>query len=97
MRPRRSIELIMFTAEEPTRFALGCLGSRVLAGVVSDERLAELRDADGGTLDEARAAAGVVGRRRRAPAWRRATTRPSSSSTSSRAPISSATASRSAW
>ena len=32
--PRRAIELIMFTAEEPTRYALGCLGSRVLAGVV---------------------------------------------------------------
>ena len=35
VRPRRSIELIMFTAEEPTRFAFGCLGSRVLAGVAS--------------------------------------------------------------
>jgi CheY-like chemotaxis protein len=28
--PRRSIEIIMFTAEEPTRFGLGCLGSRIL-------------------------------------------------------------------
>jgi N-carbamoyl-L-amino-acid hydrolase len=61
VRPRRSIELIMFTAEEPTRFGLGCLGSRVLAGVVTEERLAALRDADGLTLDEARAAAGVSG------------------------------------
>lgn len=60
-RPRRGIELIMFTAEEPTRFAYGCLGSRVLAGVASPERLARLRDADGMTLDEARAAAGMVG------------------------------------
>ena len=59
--PRRAIELIMFTAEEPTRYALGCLGSRVLAGVVTRERLDALRDADGGTLDRARAAAGVVG------------------------------------
>ncbi len=59
--PRRPIELIMFTAEEPTRYALGCLGSRVLAGVVTQERLDALRDADGGTLDEARAAAGVTG------------------------------------
>jgi len=59
--PRRAIELIMFTAEEPTRYALGCLGSRVLAGVVTRERLDALRDADGGTLDEARAAAGVGG------------------------------------
>ena len=61
VRPRRSIELIMFTAEEPTRFSLGCLGSRVLAGVVGDEGLAGLRDADGGTLEQARAAAGVSG------------------------------------
>ncbi len=61
VRPARSIELIMFTAEEPTRFAFGCLGSRVLAGVVTPERLARLRDADGLTLDEARAAAGVGG------------------------------------
>lgn len=59
VRPRRPIELIMFTAEEPTRFAFGCLGSRVLAGVVDEERLARLRDADGLTLDDARAAAGL--------------------------------------
>ena len=61
VRPRRPIELIMFTAEEPTRFAFGCLGSRVLAGVVDDARLARLRDADGLTLDDARAAAGIGG------------------------------------
>ena len=28
------IELIIFTAEEPTRFGIGCLGSRLLAGVL---------------------------------------------------------------
>src|ERR1035438_9843734 len=27
--PKRSIELIIFTAEEPTRLGLGCLGSRL--------------------------------------------------------------------
>ena len=31
-KPRRTIDLIMFTAEEPTRFGLGCLGSRALCG-----------------------------------------------------------------
>lgn len=61
VRPRRPLELISFTAEEPTRFALGCLGSRVLAGVVTAERLAALRDADGTSLDQARAAAGIDG------------------------------------
>ena len=61
VRPRRSIELITFTAEEPTRFAFGCLGSRVLAGVAGDDRLARLRDAGGMSLDDVRAAAGISG------------------------------------
>jgi N-carbamoyl-L-amino-acid hydrolase len=60
-RPRRSIELIVFTAEEPTRFGIGCLGSRMLAGNLSAERLAALRDADGRGLDDVRAEAGYVG------------------------------------
>ncbi|BBN16747.1 ureidoglycolate amidohydrolase [Marchantia polymorpha subsp. ruderalis] len=30
--PRRSLEVIMFTSEEPTRFGFGCLGSRAMAG-----------------------------------------------------------------
>jgi len=29
--PRRAIEVIMFTSEEPTRFGFGCLGSRAMA------------------------------------------------------------------
>jgi len=33
-RPRRSVELVIFTSEEPTRFGIGCLGSRLLAGVL---------------------------------------------------------------
>ena len=32
-RPTRSIELILFTSEEPTRFGIGCLGSRMLCGI----------------------------------------------------------------
>ncbi|MEN0111177.1 MAG: M28 family peptidase, partial [Planctomycetota bacterium] len=28
-RPRRSIDLVMFTSEEPTRFGVGCTGSRL--------------------------------------------------------------------
>lgn len=61
LRPRRSVELIMFTAEEPTRFAIGCLGSRVMAGAIDEAALGALRDAGGATLDEARAAAGLTG------------------------------------
>ncbi len=45
--PKRSIELIVFTAEEPTRFGIGCLGSRLLAGLLTPERVATLRDRDG--------------------------------------------------
>lgn len=60
-RPRRSIELIMFTAEEPTRFGIGCLGSRIMGGVLGDERRTALRDSGGGTLEQARAAAGYAG------------------------------------
>ncbi|XP_010932403.1 ureidoglycolate hydrolase [Elaeis guineensis] len=30
--PKKSLEVIMFTSEEPTRFGIGCLGSRLLAG-----------------------------------------------------------------
>ena len=45
--PRRPIEVIMFTAEEPTRFGIGCLGSRVLARALSPDGLSALRDEDG--------------------------------------------------
>lgn len=47
IRPRSSIERIMVTAEEPTRFSFGCLGSRIMAGIATSERLARLRDPDG--------------------------------------------------
>jgi ureidoglycolate amidohydrolase len=59
--PRRSIELILFTSEEPTRFGIGCLGSRLLAGALDDATAARLKDADGRTLDDVRLAAGFTG------------------------------------
>jgi ureidoglycolate amidohydrolase len=60
-KPKRSIELIIFTAEEPTRFGLGCLGSRLLGGVLSPEKAANLRDRDGKNLEELRQQAGFKG------------------------------------
>jgi ureidoglycolate amidohydrolase len=60
-KPRRSLEVVMFTSEEPTRFGLGCLGSRLMAGTISVERAQALRDPDGRTLDELRASAGYSG------------------------------------
>ncbi|XP_058745244.1 ureidoglycolate hydrolase isoform X1 [Vicia villosa] len=31
-KPKRSLEVILFTSEEPTRFGISCLGSRLLSG-----------------------------------------------------------------
>jgi N-carbamoyl-L-amino-acid hydrolase len=59
--PRRSIEVVMFTAEEPTRFGLGCLGSRLLAGALDGDRAAGLTDEAGVTLAELRAEVGCEG------------------------------------
>jgi N-carbamoyl-L-amino-acid hydrolase len=65
MRFRRSIELLLFTSEEPTRFGIGCLGSRLLAGVLDAERADALRetlaDESARTLASVRAAAGFTG------------------------------------
>lgn len=59
-RPARSLEIVLFTSEEPTRFGLGCLGSRMLSGSLSAERAAALIDADGRSLDDWRARAGFA-------------------------------------
>jgi ureidoglycolate amidohydrolase len=60
-RPRRSIELLMFTSEEPTRFGIGCVGSRLLAGTLDPAKAAGLRDKSGATLDEIRREADCSG------------------------------------
>ena len=61
VRPKRSIELLMFTSEEPTRFGIGCLGSRLLSGVLKPSIADRLKDAEGLTLSEIRTAAGFAG------------------------------------
>ena len=60
-RPKHSIELLIFTSEEPTRFGIGCLGSRLLCGTLSPEVARKLTDNDGATLDEVRNMAGFGG------------------------------------
>jgi len=60
-KPRRSIELVIFTAEEPTRFGIGCLGSRMMANVLTPSQALALRDKEGRSLDELRAQAGFMG------------------------------------
>jgi ureidoglycolate amidohydrolase len=57
----RSIELILFTSEEPTRFGIGCLGSRLLSGASDASVDQTLRDAEGNTLRDVRTKAGFSG------------------------------------
>ncbi|MBC2579753.1 Zn-dependent hydrolase [Clostridium sp. DJ247] len=47
---KRNIEVIVYTSEEPTRFGLGCLGSRAMAGSLSLEEAQELKDNEGKSL-----------------------------------------------
>ena len=84
LRPRRSIELVMFTSEEPTRFGIGCLGSRLLSGTLDPGRADALH---GQTRSHARAvSAPPPASPDRFPqcACRPTTTMPGSNSTSSR-------------
>jgi ureidoglycolate amidohydrolase len=63
--PRRSIELVQLTSEEPTRFGIGCLGSRLISGALDPDCADALhgaqRGSEGETLAEVRAAAGFSG------------------------------------
>jgi ureidoglycolate amidohydrolase len=59
-RPRRSIELLIFTSEEPTRFGIGCLGSRLLSATLSADAARRLVDKDGASLEEVRRKAGMI-------------------------------------
>jgi ureidoglycolate amidohydrolase len=60
-RPTRSIELILFTSEEPTRFGIGCLGSRMLAGTLGPESARKLKDSSEETLEQVLVKAGMQG------------------------------------
>jgi ureidoglycolate amidohydrolase len=60
-KPRRSIELVIFTSEEPTRFGIGCLGSRMMANVLTPAQALALRDKEGRGLEEWRTPAGFTG------------------------------------
>jgi len=60
-RPKNSIELVVFATEEPTRFGVGCLGSRLLSGTLSSDAAARLKDRDGESVDEVRRKAGFRG------------------------------------
>ncbi len=60
-RPKHSIELLVFTSEEPTRFGIGCLGSRLLSGTLSAEAAEVLIDKDGESVVDVRREFGLIG------------------------------------
>jgi len=60
-RPKHSIELLVFTSEEPTRFGIGCLGSRLLSGTLAAHVAKKLKDNEGASVDEVRRKAGFSG------------------------------------
>jgi len=57
--PKSSIELLVFTSEEPTRFGIGCLGSRLLSGTMSAEAARKLVDKEGASLEDVRGSFGL--------------------------------------
>jgi len=59
--PVRSIELIQFVSEEPTRFGIGCLGSRLMSGMLDAAAADALCDKQGHSLHELRQNAGFSG------------------------------------
>ncbi len=60
-RPRHSIELLIFTSEEPTRFGIGCIGSRLLSGTLTADDARKLTDNDGASVETVRRGAGLTG------------------------------------
>jgi ureidoglycolate amidohydrolase len=69
-RPRNSIELLQLTSEEPTRFGIGCIGSRMLSGGLSPEAARKLKDKEGRSIDEVRRQAGMTGELEQVPLTR---------------------------
>jgi hydantoinase/carbamoylase family amidase len=59
--PTRSIEIIQFTAEEPTLVGIGCLGSRLMSGTLDTTAADALRDKQGQSLHHLRRQAGFSG------------------------------------
>lgn len=51
-KPKRSLEVMMFTSEEPTRFKLSCIGSRAMAGALGTDVLDVKLDENGTSFKE---------------------------------------------
>jgi ureidoglycolate amidohydrolase len=61
-RPKHSVELLVFTSEEPTRFGIGCLGSRLLSGSLAPDAASKLIDSNGESVEQVRLQAGCAGK-----------------------------------
>jgi N-carbamoyl-L-amino-acid hydrolase len=57
--PRRPLGIAVFADEEGARFGVACAGSRIITGALDADRARSLTDADGTTVAEAMAAAGL--------------------------------------
>ena len=93
-RPRHSIEVVDFLAEEPSEYGVSCVGSRAMAGAL-DHKLLTYTNAEGEKLSDAHAASAAIPTglsRRGAP-----TSLDISSCISSRATFSRTIGSTSAW
>jgi hypothetical protein len=60
-KPKRSLEVMMFTSEEPTRFKLSCIGSRAMAGALSADVLDAKLDENGTNFRDVSEFLGWVG------------------------------------
>jgi ureidoglycolate amidohydrolase len=60
-RPKNSVELVVFTSEEPTRFGIGCIGSRLLSAAMSADTARQLVDKNEELLDDVRRKVGLSG------------------------------------
>ncbi|WP_139205376.1 allantoate amidohydrolase [Plantibacter sp. MMLR14_011] len=58
--PSRPVAVVVFAEEEGSRFGVACLGSRLLSGAITADAARALTDADGVTVAEAAAAAGLA-------------------------------------
>jgi N-carbamoyl-L-amino-acid hydrolase len=57
--PDRPIAVVNFADEEGARYGIACAGSRLITGALDADRARGLRDADGRTMAEGMAAAGI--------------------------------------
>jgi N-carbamoyl-L-amino-acid hydrolase len=53
--------VVFFTSEEPTRFGIGCIGSRIMANTIDLNKVRSLKDKEGLSFEQAKESAGYRG------------------------------------